>query len=98
MRLTTSNEIRQAFLDFFNEVHHEIVPSAPLPQRVGVGLREHEREVQARPVGRKLRVDVLASAEDRQHLDRAARKVEQRDLKIAEAIDAVERAGAADDG
>jgi alanyl-tRNA synthetase len=33
MRPTTSNEIRQAFLDFFNEVHHEIVPSAPLPQR-----------------------------------------------------------------
>ena len=33
MRPTTSNEIRQAFLDFYNEVHHEIVPSAPLPQR-----------------------------------------------------------------
>jgi alanyl-tRNA synthetase len=29
---TTSNEIRQAFLDFFNEVGHEVVPSAPLPQ------------------------------------------------------------------
>ncbi len=33
MRPTTSNEIRQAFLDYFNELHHEIVPSAPLPQR-----------------------------------------------------------------
>lgn len=32
MRPTTSNEIRQAFLDFFNELSHEIVPSAPLPQ------------------------------------------------------------------
>ncbi len=28
----TSNEIRQAFLDFFHEVGHEIVSSAPLPQ------------------------------------------------------------------
>ena len=33
MRPTTSNEIRQAFLDYFHELHHEIVPSAPLPQR-----------------------------------------------------------------
>jgi len=33
MRPTTSNEIRKAFLDYFNELHHEIVPSAPLPQR-----------------------------------------------------------------
>jgi alanyl-tRNA synthetase len=33
MRPTTSNEIRQAFLDYFNELKHEIVPSAPLPQR-----------------------------------------------------------------
>jgi alanyl-tRNA synthetase len=32
MRPTTSDEIRQAFLDFFNELNHEIVPSAPLPQ------------------------------------------------------------------
>ncbi|MCB9422924.1 MAG: alanine--tRNA ligase [Ardenticatenaceae bacterium] len=32
MKPTTSNEIRQAFLDFFNEVGHEVVPSAPLPQ------------------------------------------------------------------
>jgi alanyl-tRNA synthetase len=32
MRPTTSNEIRQAFLDYFNELNHEIVPSAPLPQ------------------------------------------------------------------
>ncbi|MCP4421582.1 MAG: alanine--tRNA ligase, partial [Chloroflexi bacterium] len=32
MRPTTSNEIRQAFLDFFNEVGHEIVSSSPLPQ------------------------------------------------------------------
>ena len=31
-RPTTSNEIRQAFLDFFNEVGHEIVSSSPLPQ------------------------------------------------------------------
>lgn len=28
----TSAEIRQAFLEFFNEVQHTIVPSAPLPQ------------------------------------------------------------------
>ena len=33
MRPTTSNEIRKAFLDYFNELKHEIVPSAPLPQR-----------------------------------------------------------------
>ncbi|MCA9874353.1 MAG: hypothetical protein KC441_11880, partial [Anaerolineales bacterium] len=32
MKPTTSNEIRQAFLEFFNELNHEIVPSAPLPQ------------------------------------------------------------------
>ncbi len=32
MKPTTSNEIRQAFLDFFNEVGHEIVSSSPLPQ------------------------------------------------------------------
>ncbi|MCL4869151.1 MAG: alanine--tRNA ligase [Anaerolineae bacterium] len=31
MKPTSSNEIRQAFLDFFYEVRHEIVPSAPLP-------------------------------------------------------------------
>ena len=28
----TSNEIRQAFLEFFHEMGHEIVPSSPLPQ------------------------------------------------------------------
>lgn len=33
MRPTTSNEIRKAFLDFFHELNHEIVPSSPLPQR-----------------------------------------------------------------
>jgi len=33
MRPTTSNEIRKAFLDYFNELNHEVVPSAPLPQR-----------------------------------------------------------------
>lgn len=33
MRPTTSNEIRKAFLDYFNELQHQIVPSAPLPQR-----------------------------------------------------------------
>ena len=33
MRPTTNNEIRKAFLDYFNELHHEVVPSAPLPQR-----------------------------------------------------------------
>ena len=33
MRPTTSNEIRKAFLDYFNELHHEVVASAPLPQR-----------------------------------------------------------------
>ena len=33
MRPTTSNEIRKAFLDYFNELKHEVVPSAPLPQR-----------------------------------------------------------------
>lgn len=32
MRPTTSSEIRQAFLDYFSEVQHQIVPSAPLPQ------------------------------------------------------------------
>ncbi|MCP5097255.1 MAG: alanine--tRNA ligase [Chloroflexi bacterium] len=32
MKPTTSNEIRQAFLDFFNEVGHTVVASAPLPQ------------------------------------------------------------------
>lgn len=32
MRPTTSDEIRNAFLEFFAEVGHEIVPSAPLPQ------------------------------------------------------------------
>lgn len=31
-RPTTSNEIRQAFLEFFQEMRHEIVPSAVLPQ------------------------------------------------------------------
>jgi alanyl-tRNA synthetase len=33
MRPTTSKEIRQAFLDYFNEQHHEVVASAPLPQQ-----------------------------------------------------------------
>ena len=33
MRPTTSNDIRKAFLDYFNELNHEVVPSAPLPQR-----------------------------------------------------------------
>ena len=33
MRPTTGNEIRKAFLDYFNELNHAIVPSAPLPQR-----------------------------------------------------------------
>ena len=32
MRPTTSNEIRKAFLDYFNEQQHEVVASAPLPQ------------------------------------------------------------------
>ncbi len=32
MRPTTSIEIRQAFLDFFAEIHHQPVASAPLPQ------------------------------------------------------------------
>ena len=32
MKPTTSNEIRRAFLDFFAEFNHEIVPSSPLPQ------------------------------------------------------------------
>jgi alanyl-tRNA synthetase len=32
MRPTTSNEIRQAFLEFFQEVGHEVVASSPLPQ------------------------------------------------------------------
>ncbi len=31
MKPTTSNEIRRAFLDFFNEFGHEEVPSSPLP-------------------------------------------------------------------
>jgi alanyl-tRNA synthetase len=31
-RPTTSSEIRKAFLEFFSEVRHEIVPSSPLPQ------------------------------------------------------------------
>ena len=33
MRPTTSNEIRKAFLDYFHEMRHEVVPSAPLPQK-----------------------------------------------------------------
>ncbi|PIE81239.1 MAG: alanine--tRNA ligase [Chloroflexi bacterium] len=33
MKPTTSNEIRQAFLDFFNEMQHQVVASAPLPQK-----------------------------------------------------------------
>lgn len=33
MRPTSSNEIRRAFLEFFGELNHEIVPSSPLPQR-----------------------------------------------------------------
>ncbi|MFO7682460.1 MAG: alanine--tRNA ligase [Chloroflexota bacterium] len=33
MKPTTSNEIRQAFLDFFQEMKHEVVASAPLPQK-----------------------------------------------------------------
>ncbi len=33
MRPTTSNEIRKAFLDYYNELKHEVVPSSPLPQR-----------------------------------------------------------------
>ncbi len=32
MRPTTSNEIREAFLDYFAEMGHEVVPSSPLPQ------------------------------------------------------------------
>jgi alanyl-tRNA synthetase len=32
MRPTTSNEIRKAFLDFFEEMKHEVVASSPLPQ------------------------------------------------------------------
>ena len=32
MKPTTSNEIRKAFLEFFEENGHAIVPSAPLPQ------------------------------------------------------------------
>ena len=32
MRPTTSNEIRQAFLEYFDELHHEVVSSSPLPQ------------------------------------------------------------------
>ena len=31
MRPTTSNEIRQAFLDYFNSKGHEVVASSPLP-------------------------------------------------------------------
>lgn len=31
MKPTTSSEIRQAFLDFFQEMGHTVVPSAPLP-------------------------------------------------------------------
>jgi alanyl-tRNA synthetase len=31
MRPTTSNEIRQAYLDFFAEFNHQVVPSSPLP-------------------------------------------------------------------
>lgn len=31
MRPTTSNELRQAYLDFFHEMSHEVVTSAPLP-------------------------------------------------------------------
>ncbi|HIP70246.1 MAG TPA: hypothetical protein EYH05_02480, partial [Anaerolineae bacterium] len=31
MRPTTSNEIRKAFLDYFAELGHEVVPGAPLP-------------------------------------------------------------------
>ncbi len=33
MKPTTSNEIRQAFLDFYQEMNHEVVASAPLPQK-----------------------------------------------------------------
>ncbi len=33
MRPTTSNEIRKAFLDYFEELQHKVVSSAPLPQR-----------------------------------------------------------------
>lgn len=33
MKPTSSNEIRQAFLDFFQEMGHQVVPSSPLPQR-----------------------------------------------------------------
>jgi alanyl-tRNA synthetase len=32
MNPTTSNEIRQAFLDYFQEMGHQVVPSSPLPQ------------------------------------------------------------------
>ncbi|MCA9950939.1 MAG: alanine--tRNA ligase [Anaerolineales bacterium] len=32
MKSMTSNEIREAFLDFFAEMRHEVVASAPLPQ------------------------------------------------------------------
>lgn len=32
MKPTTSNELRTAFLEFFHEMNHEIVSSAPLPQ------------------------------------------------------------------
>ena len=31
MKPTDSNEIRQAFLDFFEEMGHQVVPSSPLP-------------------------------------------------------------------
>ncbi len=33
MKPTTGNEIRQAFLEFFEEHAHQIVPSSPLPQQ-----------------------------------------------------------------
>ncbi len=32
MRPTTSNEIRKAFLEYFDELNHEVVSSSPLPQ------------------------------------------------------------------
>lgn len=32
MRPTTSDQIRQAFLDYFEEMGHKVVPSSPLPQ------------------------------------------------------------------
>ncbi len=33
MRPTTSNEIRKAFLDYFDELNHTVVSSSPLPQQ-----------------------------------------------------------------